>query len=255
MVKCSTCGLGYAQVVPTLDAIREYYDIQFSNTTHWLHEFPEARHWLYRRLLERIAKYRPTGQLVDVGCSFGFFMQMALKYGYDAIGIEISAPAVWYARERLKLNAIHGTLSDATLPSEFADIITFIDVLEHVPEPRADICEAHRILREGGLLVLRLPNFAFHWLKTCLLRISHRKGFIGLDSRNHVNHFPVCTLAHGLREIGFRVIEVRPGVPNIYRRWMFDAVRVAYWWVADGLRNIINWQIGNIIEVFAIKLH
>lgn len=254
VVRCINCGIAYALIIPTLEAIREYYTKQFADERHWERELASARPWLHRRLLAQIMHHRRGGKLLDIGCSFGFFINMARGMGYDVIGVEISEPAVNYARNKLGLNVFIGTLEEASFDEESIDVVTMIDVLEHIPEPMKTLREAKRILREGGLLVVRVPNFKFHWLKTLLLRAIKRRGFIGLDSHNHVNHFTVKALRDGLRRLGFNVVEVRPGAPNIYRRWLFDAVRIAYWALAQALDMLLDLQIGNSIECFAIKL-
>ncbi|MCS7253521.1 MAG: class I SAM-dependent methyltransferase [Armatimonadota bacterium] len=253
VVECGCCGIAYALTVPTLQGIRDYYTEQFADERHWESELSSARPWLHRRLLARIAKYKPGGTLLDIGCSFGFFINMARQIGYDVIGVEISEPAANYARRQFGLKVFSGTLEEASLEGESVDVVTLIDVLEHVPEPLITLNEVKRVLRSGGLLVIRVPNFKFHWLKTLLLRVLKRGNFIGLDSRNHVNHFTVNALMDGLNRLGFKVIEVRPGAPNIYRRWLFDSLRIAYWAMATALSMMLGIQIGNSIEAFAFK--
>lgn len=253
VARCRRCGIAFAIVVPTLQYLRDYYTEQFADERYWEKELASARPWLHRRLLARIRRYKPNGTLLDIGCSFGFFINMARQFGYSVIGVEISKPAADYARNKLGLNVFWGTLEEASFEDESVDVVTLIDVLEHIPEPMATLCEIRRVLRPGGLLIIRVPNFKFHWFKTLLLRVFCRRNFIGLDSRNHVNHFTVGALINGLQQLGFEVIEVLSGVPNIYRRWLFDGVRVAYWVVAAALSMALGIQIGNSIEVFALK--
>jgi 2-polyprenyl-3-methyl-5-hydroxy-6-metoxy-1,4-benzoquinol methylase len=253
VVACVSCGIAYALVIPTLEAIRRYYTEQFSDERHWEVVLSSARPWLHRRLLSRIMHYRAQGELVDIGCSFGHFASMARRVGYKVVGVEISEPAAMYARTRMGLSVHIGTLEEAKFNDESFDVVTLIDVLEHIVEPAKTLHEVRRILRRGGLLVLRVPNFKFHWIKTLLLRAAKMKHFIGLDSRNHINHFTVRSLTDGLTKMGFKILEVRPGAPNIYGRRFFDALRIAYWAVALLVNAVFKWQIGNSIEVFALK--
>lgn len=253
VARCKRCGIAFAIVIPTLQHLRDYYTEQFADERYWEKELASARPWLHRHLLARIRRYKPKGALLDVGCSFGFFINMARQIGYSVIGVEISEPAANYARNKLGLNVFWGTLEEASLEDESVDVVTLIDVLEHIPEPMTTLREIRRVLRSGGLLVIRVPNFKFHWLKTLLLRALKRRNFIGLDSRNHVNHFTIGALINGLQQLGFEVVEVFPGAPNIYRRWLFDSVRVAYWMVATLLGMMLGIHIGNSIEVFALK--
>src|SRR3989344_5108414 len=64
-----------------------------------------------KKYLRRIIKIKPSGKLLDVGCAMGFFVELALKRGYDAYGIDPSEYAVREARvlvgnEKIKLGTI-----------------------------------------------------------------------------------------------------------------------------------------------------
>ena len=94
------------------------------------------------------------GKLLDVGAATGFFVRLAENAGFSGMGIEISDHAASQGRSKgLKIQT--GTLS--SVAGTF-DCITMLDLIEHVPNPRAEITKAAELLREGGVLVINTPD-------------------------------------------------------------------------------------------------
>jgi SAM-dependent methyltransferase len=81
----------------------------------------------------------------------GVFVEVAQGRGWDAWGLEPSRWAVQEGRRR-GLNMIQGTLRDAELDSGSFDAVTMWDVIEHLLDPLADLSEAARLLKPGGVL-------------------------------------------------------------------------------------------------------
>lgn len=108
------------------------------------------------RLVRRYA--RGDGRaLLDVGCSAGLFLEVALRDGWDAWGVE---PSTWLserARQRVGARVFTSTLEHAPIDGRTFDVVTMWDVLERVPDPRAFLGAARCALRPGGLLVLNVP--------------------------------------------------------------------------------------------------
>lgn len=120
----------------------------------------------------------PRGRLLDVGTGRGDLLAEAAAMGWDAQGVEISEDAAMVARARLGLNVTTGTLRTANFPDDYFDAVAMLDVIEHVPDPIADLQEVRRILKIGGIIVLETPNFA------------------GLMSRLGGRYWPGYMLAH-----------------------------------------------------------
>jgi SAM-dependent methyltransferase len=99
---------------------------------------------------------RPS-RLLDVGCAHGWFMSAATAAGIEATGIE---PDVAIASQAIALghDVRVGYFPDALRDGETFGVITFNDVLEHLPDPRAALEEAARRLDPGGLLVVNMPD-------------------------------------------------------------------------------------------------
>lgn len=109
-----------------------------------------------RKLLAYLKKFNPEGSLLDVGAGSGNLVKAALDLGFEAEGIE---PSVWLQREAEKrsLPVRRGILSDISEESRF-DLITLVDVIEHVVDPMGLMAEIRRRLAPGGMALIVTPD-------------------------------------------------------------------------------------------------
>jgi SAM-dependent methyltransferase len=136
------------------------------------------------------------GRLCDLGCWAGFLVSEAERRGWRATGVEPSAFASRFARERLGLDVQQGTLESADLPSESFDALVLGDVIEHLPDPRHALRRIAALLAPGGVVYLALPDAGSRVART-------------LGSRwwsvlpTHVQYFTRASMARLLDREGF----------------------------------------------------
>lgn len=173
------------------------------------HEVGRAR-LVWARVVEDIARLQPAlgGRWLDVGFGSGALLTTADEFGYEAIGLDLREDSVARMR-RYGYQAEQRDLLDYSADMPF-DVISFADVLEHMPFPRAALERAHLLLAPDGLLFVSMPNFdAFVWKV--------------LDSRGenpywaeleHLHNFGRARLYELLRATGFE--PCRYGVSERY---------------------------------------
>jgi SAM-dependent methyltransferase len=110
------------------------------------------------RVLDRLERLVDRGSLLDVGCATGEFMIVAGDRGWEVCGVEVSPYASMLA-ERRGLEVVTGTLTQAGFADASFDVVTMLDVVEHLEAPLAELIEVRRILRPGGVLVMETPNW------------------------------------------------------------------------------------------------
>lgn len=97
-------------------------------------------------------------RVLDLGCAFGFATRRVARR-YETVGVDAS-PA--YIRRAVKAGGGSDYLLAAAgavpLREQAFDAVLLLDVIEHVPDERAVIAEAARVLRPGGTLVLSVPH-------------------------------------------------------------------------------------------------
>ena len=163
--ECKGCGVFFTVERPTEKEMMGLYD---GNTL--IRERPDTitkneeckPAWKmaeHAQLLDRISDLGVSGgALLDVGCFSGLFLSNASKRGFDVSGVEPNHEAYLHVRNFWGFEVAHGTLSAADLASERFSVVSFLDVIEHVPDPVSELKEALRLLRPGGLLLLATPN-------------------------------------------------------------------------------------------------
>ena len=159
---CERCGMVYrrprerARLVEALYAGERFDDAV-------LQALFEVQRPAYAAQLARLAEVlgRP-GRVLEVGSHVGGFLSAATDAGWQAEGVDVNAAAVAFARGH-GLRTTEGDL-DAVDPEQAFDVIAMWTCFDQLPEPRAAAHRARALVREGGLLVVRVPNGGF-WLR------------------------------------------------------------------------------------------
>ncbi|MEW6009462.1 MAG: methyltransferase domain-containing protein [Candidatus Omnitrophota bacterium] len=217
IVECLNCSLIY--VNPRLKEPEEIYwgdEEKYFKEARLIFE-GKARHHRdinYQQDLKLISKYKPSGNFLDVGTNMGFFLRNALGRSWNLYGVEPSPSLSAIARRYLNLNVKTALLEDADFEDSFFDVITLIDVFEHLYEPAGVLKEVRRILKPDGIVFIKVPNALFNLFKYYCARFTKRlKNYDIFDSYEHVVHYSQKTLILMLRKFGFKIIGKFLGKP------------------------------------------
>lgn len=209
LVRCRRCGLIYLNPRPTPEEIGAFYPPQYDpflpaieDEPSWFRQL-DRRFRQFRQCREVMRYARQPGKMVDVGCATGSFLDGMRRRGWQVLGIELTSWAADYARQRLGLDVITGTLESAKLSASSFDLVTMWDVLEHVYDPRQTLREIQRILKPGGWFVFSIPDvdcIEAHWFGPY---------WVGWDIPRHLHLFPQLVIRRMLSESGLQFRERR----------------------------------------------
>ena len=168
IVRCAGCGLVY--VNPRLPAKilaeqvygADYFDAAhgYGLADHFSAEERERAMKAANRRLTWLEHHTKPGRLLDVGCAAGYFMLAAKNRRWNVQGVEISEHAAAFARKEFGLDVTVAEFSSFEPEHEAYDLVTLLDVIEHLPDPAGGLRRAHAALKPGGFLFLATPNFA-----------------------------------------------------------------------------------------------
>lgn len=175
-IRCKNCGLVYKNPrLPEKAELEKYIYDEICQAHRY--EVQKSKIELYLHSLKMFTGYKCNGKLLDVGCGGGFFLKMARESGWQVFGVEVSKWASNFARDNYKLDVYEGTLKDANFPSDYFDIVTLWEVLDHFTDPKKELLEIRRILRPGGLIFFRVRNYACHRFAVHSMGVLHLYGF------------------------------------------------------------------------------
>lgn len=261
LLRCRVCEL----VVRARMPLQEELDTRYRGE-YWarfqVEQTGPARDNVHQHVLNWLAQAHPEpGTVVDVGCGAGAFLARCREREWRGVGVDPSPSAVAYATA-LGLEAYVRSWPSSLLEGETVDAVTFINVLDHLPDPFKALQEAWRVLRTGGLLYIRVPNGALHARLMALLSA------IGFDNLSvvHLYGFSRAAFRFHLPRLGFAVRAVHTAPPSqgdaygagngsggaAFRRFLKKADQSLYAVLAwSGLDRL---PLGPSIEVMAVKV-
>ncbi len=220
LVRCNSCRMLFTHRVQTIEAKIAHYDKLANERTDTTSVLSPAHYGmanqiksvgLYERALQYVVEQIPKGKInfVDVGCAGGLFLLAAqaidgyhcgVEPRFDVRGISID-PRERSETQRNVACPVLFPAQAAEAWSAWADVVTLMNVLEHVCAPYELLCQLRLILKPCGLLLIDVPNNAVVSLRGRLVR-----RWPELDLGEHINHFVPSTLDRLLTRAGFNPV-------------------------------------------------
>lgn len=169
----------------------------------------------YRRFLSEVLPHRSSGRLLDLGCALGFSVGVARELGFEAYGLDRNVSAVETARREFGDRVHAGALDEGAFAGLRFDVVTLIDVLEHMADPVASLKTLRERLSEGGVLAAVLPDTASRVRRILGRRWPHY-------APEHLWYWSSANLPVFLEAQGFRVLALRTGLRKSFTARYLD---------------------------------
>lgn len=156
----------------------DFYDWEYFVSLEYRY-FSNAHRSRIRNILAAIGDVRGK-KCLDVGSGGGFFAYELSKKGADVEGIDYARSGVSFAKERFPDVSFRqmSAYDMSTFPGDSFDIVTLLDVIEHISDQTKALREIKRVLKPGGLLVIATDVDDSPWkegrLSPRLIQLSQR---------------------------------------------------------------------------------
>lgn len=203
LIRCANCRVVFLSPKPNSQIennLRKY------ESTESIQSYIKMKSLLSDRAencVKKLKIYKSKGELLDVGCSYGYYLQIFKKYGYTIKGIDISEKAIDYIVKRKNIKALVGSFETYHFDNNSFDIITMFDVLEHFSDPVKIINKVKKLLKKNGIVIIQTPNF-----DSLMSKITGKKWFWLLVPQ-HIFLYSITSLQYLLTKNGFRILYLK----------------------------------------------
>jgi 2-polyprenyl-3-methyl-5-hydroxy-6-metoxy-1,4-benzoquinol methylase len=205
IVQCVNDDLIYVNPQPEEKEFNKFYAEQYffnENNSLGYGDYLEYRPAIeknYSKIIDKIKKIKTAGKFWDIGCAFGFVLNLARKSGFEVYGNDLNLEAVKYAKEILHFENVElGYLADLVYDKNNFDVVTMFGTIEHFQNPQKEIDETKKLLKTGGLLAVLTVDMDS--------LIGHRT----IKPPEHLYYFGKKTMRKFLEKNNFEIIDMTP---------------------------------------------
>lgn len=227
IVKCSNCDTVYLRTRLKKESMELLY--QSYNTDAPQMFLPKDQNEIKNSLLRRdywikeIMLYTDKrGNILDIGCGWGAFLDNARSYGFTPRGIEITKKGADFAKSKLNIDATSDQFLDTDLEKNSFNVITLNHVLEHLPEPQKAVGKIYELLEPGGIFCGIVPNVE------SLCSFFMGESWEWLDPFYHYVHYSPSTVQKHLEGVGFKIEKIYTASGDYNRTELGNVIKQYY---------------------------
>lgn len=205
LIKNIDSDLIVAEYIPDEAELERLYEEDYFFGQEYF-DYLADRPALEKNFAKRIKALKKAGALgkdktlVEVGCAYGYFMNMVKDQVGSVSGYDVAPDGIKYAKEEFGLSASTDNFLTEDFP-EKVDVVAMWDVIEHVSEPDAFVKKSAEILKKGGVLTLTTGDIG-----TLLPRMRGGKWRM-IHPPTHIYYFNKKSMTALLDKLGFDIVD------------------------------------------------
>lgn len=204
--RCSACGFVFANPIPSNEALSKFYNSKFYDNYRILEEskIKKSPYFSVSHDLKNLIKYLDQDKslnVLDFGCGPGSFVALMRDViGYKGVeGIELNKKSIEVAKNCYNID-IASNISELKIKSY--DMVTMIEVIEHVPRPLEVVESINPLLKRGGKLFLSTNSVRSVSARYFPTSSDHYTG------PSHISMFTETAMLKMLERAGYKVIRM-----------------------------------------------
>ncbi len=213
VVRCDGCQAIYKAPSDRAKPLAEYYDHSYATSSYW--DTQEATVSAFQEIRNLIVSVLngDSFSLLDVGCGPGHFLSLMQDTGFTVTGLELNPTLAEQAKKRTSSEVLVGDVTSLELEQgRRFDVVTLLDVIEHLADPVAATRCCRDLLKPGGHLVVYTPNHSslIARIASFLYRVSFGKvsgPVTEIFDSLHVVFFDAKSLSLTLKQAGLSIVK------------------------------------------------
>jgi len=140
----------------------------------------EERHWWFLWRFDMVERFNCSfnltsgARILDIGCGTGLMLKKLENHGM-AVGIDLAPKAIEYCRKCGVINVVRGTAEHLPFSDDTFDVVTALDLIEHVDDDTGVLINAFRVTKPGGVVLVTVPAFQFLWSEHDIVNRHRRR--------------------------------------------------------------------------------
>jgi 2-polyprenyl-3-methyl-5-hydroxy-6-metoxy-1,4-benzoquinol methylase len=253
ILRCGDCGSVflspcYFEESASLYSDERYFNEYFPNNIHTgggpkleTVRFEFYSRWINKRQAKQFLSManlplNMATRIVDLGCAKGDLVLGFTDCGCDACGIDISEQMVQAAQTK-GINVVRGRFEDIEIPANSIDLITSIEVYEHMSDLEAVLAKVKQVLKPDGVLIIQVPNDIDGYRRYIFRKIWW------MIPPMHIRYFTYQSIENIFGRHGFRISKI-----NTYGSVGADIGRIVTWFFKQrglgGITRKMAYRIG-----------
>ena len=150
------------------------------------------------------------------------FLLTKLHWGFDVLGIDPSESLSSLGKEHFGLQIENSYLTTCSYKNGTFDVITMIDVFEHIPNPIDNLAKAKQLIKDDGVICIKVPNGKYNAFKLAVYKLARKSaGRDIFDAYEHVIHYTTKTFANAVDASGLKIQQIytpKPIHPPVWHK-------------------------------------
>ncbi|HEX8457234.1 MAG TPA: class I SAM-dependent methyltransferase [Pyrinomonadaceae bacterium] len=205
ILRCRACGYVFADMRLTDEELFALYNEEFFTGAEFSDYAADAVFFRknFRLRLRELKKFLDPARhrrLLEIGCAYGFFLDVARTDFEHVEGIDITDAGTLYAREELNLDVVQADFLAHDYGARRFDVVCMWDTIEHLREPQAYVEKIAAHTEPGALLALTTGD-----IESLNARLRRDKWRL-IHPPTHLHYFSRASVARLLDSYGFDVV-------------------------------------------------